>query len=493
MIERGITVCYTGGGPAVASTAEFALALMLAAARDIPGGDASVRAARFQRGTRTGFVLAGKTLGPRRPRPDRRAHGALWRRARHARGGVEPEPDGRTRPRPARGASPRESCSRRRRRREPASGAVRAHPRHPRRRRPRADEARRDSGQHRARTARRRGGAGRRGAGRPPGRGARRLRAGTGAGDLCAQRARTRCSRRISATACSRCTACSSASVENALAFLDGNPIRVLERSDERRRGMLTTHERRIHHPAACCDRREAASRRRAARPAARGLPSGDRGRGAATCRPRRCGSWASASRDGRSAGAIDGRSAYGGVILASRMLAQRRAGRVRAPSRCSAWRRRSRSVSCATRRRARRTRRGGDRRARGRVRRSKSSPRAIATMPARRCSNASPTACPAAHSSPGRLPRSGARSTCQRPRDARLRRPGGRTATAATPRATHCVPPSISSCAARVQGVAAGQVMTTGTFTGLNFARAGQVVRAVFDGVGSAELRMID
>jgi 2-keto-4-pentenoate hydratase len=43
------------------------------------------------------------------------------------------------------------------------------------------------------------------------------------------------------------------------------------------------------------------------------------------------------------------------------------------------------------------------------------------------------------------------------------------------------------------LQGIAAGQVVTTGTFTGLNFARAGQVVRAVFDGVGSAELRMID
>ena len=63
MIERGITVCYTGGGPGVASTAELALALMLAAARRVPAADASVRNGTFQTGTPTGFVLAGRTLG----------------------------------------------------------------------------------------------------------------------------------------------------------------------------------------------------------------------------------------------------------------------------------------------------------------------------------------------------------------------------------------------------------------------------------------------
>lgn len=63
MIARGITVCYTAGGPSVASTAELALGLMLAAARDIPAGDAAVRAGHFQRGTRAGIVLAGKTIG----------------------------------------------------------------------------------------------------------------------------------------------------------------------------------------------------------------------------------------------------------------------------------------------------------------------------------------------------------------------------------------------------------------------------------------------
>jgi len=61
--QRGVTVCYTDGGPGVESTAELALALLLAAVRRVPQGDASVRQGRFQLDTPTGFVLAGKTLG----------------------------------------------------------------------------------------------------------------------------------------------------------------------------------------------------------------------------------------------------------------------------------------------------------------------------------------------------------------------------------------------------------------------------------------------
>jgi len=61
--RRGVVVCYTDGGPGVESTAELALALMLAAARLVPEGEKSVRAGRFQLDTPTGFVLAGKTLG----------------------------------------------------------------------------------------------------------------------------------------------------------------------------------------------------------------------------------------------------------------------------------------------------------------------------------------------------------------------------------------------------------------------------------------------
>ena len=61
--QRGVVVCYTDGGPGVESTAELALALMLAAARRIPQGETSVRAGRFQLDAPTGFVLAGKTLG----------------------------------------------------------------------------------------------------------------------------------------------------------------------------------------------------------------------------------------------------------------------------------------------------------------------------------------------------------------------------------------------------------------------------------------------
>src|SRR2546425_657940 len=48
MIDRGVTVCYTGGGPSGATTAELALGLMLAAVRRIPAGDAAVRGGRFQ-------------------------------------------------------------------------------------------------------------------------------------------------------------------------------------------------------------------------------------------------------------------------------------------------------------------------------------------------------------------------------------------------------------------------------------------------------------
>jgi phosphoglycerate dehydrogenase-like enzyme len=63
MIARGITVCYTDSGPSSSSTAELALGLMLAAARRIPAGDVAVRAGRFQLGTEPGPVLDGKTLG----------------------------------------------------------------------------------------------------------------------------------------------------------------------------------------------------------------------------------------------------------------------------------------------------------------------------------------------------------------------------------------------------------------------------------------------
>ena len=63
MIDRGVTVCYTDGGPSGATTAEIALALMLAAARRIVAGDAAVRAGAFQRGVPAGFMLGGKTIG----------------------------------------------------------------------------------------------------------------------------------------------------------------------------------------------------------------------------------------------------------------------------------------------------------------------------------------------------------------------------------------------------------------------------------------------
>ncbi len=63
LMRRGVTVCYTPGGDSGANTAELALCLMLAAARKIVTGDKSVRSGTFQAPVPLGFQLAGKTLG----------------------------------------------------------------------------------------------------------------------------------------------------------------------------------------------------------------------------------------------------------------------------------------------------------------------------------------------------------------------------------------------------------------------------------------------
>jgi phosphoglycerate dehydrogenase-like enzyme len=63
-VARGVVVCNTtasaGGLPA---PAELALGLLLAVARSIPAADAGIRAGRFQDGIPTGMTLCGKTLG----------------------------------------------------------------------------------------------------------------------------------------------------------------------------------------------------------------------------------------------------------------------------------------------------------------------------------------------------------------------------------------------------------------------------------------------
>ena len=61
---RGIPVCATqGGGNADSATAELALGLLIAAARGLAAGDAVIRAGGFQMGVPVGIGLAGKTLG----------------------------------------------------------------------------------------------------------------------------------------------------------------------------------------------------------------------------------------------------------------------------------------------------------------------------------------------------------------------------------------------------------------------------------------------
>ena len=63
--RRGVVVCNTaGGGPgAPYATAELALGLLISAARAIPIAYANMRAGGFQRGVPVGMSLAGKTLG----------------------------------------------------------------------------------------------------------------------------------------------------------------------------------------------------------------------------------------------------------------------------------------------------------------------------------------------------------------------------------------------------------------------------------------------
>lgn len=63
LARAGVTVSTTGGSDTGEDTAEHALALILAAVRDLAAGDAAIRVGRFQEGVAPGFRLAGKTLG----------------------------------------------------------------------------------------------------------------------------------------------------------------------------------------------------------------------------------------------------------------------------------------------------------------------------------------------------------------------------------------------------------------------------------------------
>ena len=107
---RGIVVCNTaGGGNSEAATAELALGLLIAAARAIPAGDANIRAGKFQEGVPVGYALAGQDDGGDRPRSAWLAHGALLQGAEHERAGLEPEHDaGQGRRRPVRRWCPKE-------------------------------------------------------------------------------------------------------------------------------------------------------------------------------------------------------------------------------------------------------------------------------------------------------------------------------------------------------------------------------------------------
>jgi len=61
--KRGIICTLTSGGHSPAPAAEMSLALLLAAARKIPQGDAAMRQGRFQEGIAPGINLEHRTLG----------------------------------------------------------------------------------------------------------------------------------------------------------------------------------------------------------------------------------------------------------------------------------------------------------------------------------------------------------------------------------------------------------------------------------------------
>jgi len=61
--RRGIVISHTGSGNSTAATAELTFGLLLAAARNIAAADASMRAGLFQTGVAPGITLDGKTLG----------------------------------------------------------------------------------------------------------------------------------------------------------------------------------------------------------------------------------------------------------------------------------------------------------------------------------------------------------------------------------------------------------------------------------------------
>ena len=63
MMERGVTVCVTGSGGSGYATSELALGLMIAASRCLPSAFAQMQQGHFQSDVPLGYELAGKTLG----------------------------------------------------------------------------------------------------------------------------------------------------------------------------------------------------------------------------------------------------------------------------------------------------------------------------------------------------------------------------------------------------------------------------------------------
>ena len=94
---HGVVVMNTPFGNAI-TTAEHAIALMFAVARQIPDANASTQAGKWEKNRFMGTELSFKTLGPDRLRQYRLDRGRTRHRLEDARGGLRSVPVGPARP-----------------------------------------------------------------------------------------------------------------------------------------------------------------------------------------------------------------------------------------------------------------------------------------------------------------------------------------------------------------------------------------------------------
>ena len=127
---RGVVVMNTPYGNAI-TTAEHAIAMMFALARQLPEASASTKAGKWEKNRFMGVELFGKTLGPDRLRQYRLHRRRPRRRAEHEGRRLRPLPVGEARGRARRREGRAERAAGARRLHHPAHAADRADPQHP--------------------------------------------------------------------------------------------------------------------------------------------------------------------------------------------------------------------------------------------------------------------------------------------------------------------------------------------------------------------------